>query len=139
MFIKEEIDYDKWSRIEEKLGNLFRNTADICFKKGLISQIERDRYFVSVTEKEIYNGILTAKNVSNNALFFIREIEDLENECEKITDKKDLGVLKKFIDMDKNNKIDQSAKNLLDILKYTKIPSKLPESNIFKFRVINNK
>ena len=68
-------------------------------------------------------------------MFFIREIENIENECANVKDKKDLGVLKKFIDFDKNDKIDESAKNLLDDLKYKKIPSKLPESNIFKFKV----
>lgn len=113
---------------------MFRNVSEICSKKGLITEAERDRYFVSVTEKEIYNGILIAKNVANNALFFIREIEDIDNVCED-ADKKDLSLLKKFIDMDNHEKVDQSAKKLLNDLKYKKIPGKLHEDNIFKFKV----
>jgi hypothetical protein len=108
--------------------------SEICFKKGLITETERDRYFVSVTEKEIYNGILIAKNVQNNALFFIREIEDIESACEE-ADKKDLSLLKKFIDMDSHDKVDQSTKNLLNNLKNNKIPNKLTGDNIFKFKV----
>ncbi|RNA30370.1 NACHT and WD repeat domain-containing 2-like, partial [Brachionus plicatilis] len=72
-----------WSKLEKKLGNLFRALAESCLKKNLITPVEHERYFVSVTEKEIFNEV----------------------------------------------------RNLLDELKYKKIPSKLPESNMFKFKV----
>ena len=100
----------------------------------MFSETERDRYFVSVTEKEIFKGILNGKNILNNALFFVREIEDIESVCENV-EKKHLSLVKKFIDIDKNDRVDQSAKMLLDDLKYKKIPAKLPESNTFKFKV----
>jgi hypothetical protein len=133
-FNKNSKSADKWSLIEEKLGHLLRTASQICFDKGLFSETQRDRYFVSVTEKEIFKGILNGKNLINNALFFVREIEDIESVCEKV-EKKHLSLVKKFIDMDKNDRVDQSAKMLLNDLKYKKIPAKLPESNTFKFKV----
>ena len=38
---------DEWSRLEAKLGSILRQLADRCFKKGLLTQIEHERYFVS--------------------------------------------------------------------------------------------
>ncbi len=69
--------------------------------------------------------------MADNVLCFIREIEDIE---QNIDSNKNLA--KRFVELDdSNNKIDLSAKTLLDDLKYRKISSKLPESNIFKFNV----
>lgn len=85
---------------------------------------------IKVTEKEIFNGILSAKNTKNNVLFFIREIDDI---VENINT--NLSVSKKFIDLDKNNQIDEDARDLLNELKYKKIPAVLPDTNIFRFNV----
>ena len=68
-------------------------------------------------------------------MFFEREIEDIES-FTKISSK---SLISKFIELDKNSDIDQASKKLLDDLKYKKIPSKLPSSNIFKLRVKNRK
>lgn len=84
----------------------------------------------SVTEKEIFNGILNAKAVDKNVLFFTREIEGIEESL-----KTNLKLAKKFIDIDKDNKIDESARTLLNDLKYNKIPSKLSQTNMFNFKV----
>ena len=83
-----------------------------------------------MTEKEIFNGILRAKNVENNVLFFEREIEDIEKHIESNT-----TLARRFIDLDKTNKVDVEAKRFLDDLKWTKIPSKLSAANTFKFKV----
>ena len=64
-------------------------------------------------------------------LFFVREIDDIEENI-----KSNVNLAKKFIEIDKNNEIDESARTLLDDLKYKKIPAKLPENNIFKFNVV---
>ena len=69
--------------------------------------------------------------MANNVLFFVREIDDIEENI-----KSNVNLAKKFIEIDKNNEIDESARTLLDDLKYKKIPAKLPESNIFKFNVV---
>ena len=104
--------------------------ANICFEKSLFTKTQHERYFVSVTEKEIFNGILNAKNVPNNVLLFVREIEDIK-EYKDI----DKSFAWRYIDVDDNNQIDESAQTLLDELKNKKILKKVPETNIFRFKV----
>ena len=83
-----------------------------------------------MTEKEIFNGVIRAKNIENNVLFFVREIDDIEEHY-----KDNIKLSLKFIDIDKNKNIDETAKKFLNDLKYDKIPKKLPQSNIFKYNV----
>lgn len=83
-----------------------------------------------MTEKEIFKGILTAKNVPNNVLFFNRNITDIK---EKIKDNASLAG--KFIELNKSNEPDEEVMGLLDNLKNKKIPGALPSSNIFNFDV----
>ena len=63
-------------------------------------------------------------------MYFQRDIEDSNVHLTH-----NLYLTKRFIEIDKNNEIDKSTKGLLDELKNKKIPSILPESNIFKFKV----
>ena len=44
-----------WSKIEDQLGNILRKTAEICFKKGKLTETERERYFVSGTVPKEFN------------------------------------------------------------------------------------
>lgn len=92
--------------------------------------------FVSqVTEKEIFKGVLTAKNQENNVLFFQREIIDIEAKFEEAKlNNKNLSLFKRFIDIDKNE-IDQEVKSLVTELKNRKVPSVLASQNIFEFDV----
>lgn len=83
-----------------------------------------------MTEKEIYNGLFNAKNVGDNVLYFQRNIIDLDENI-----KTNVSLAKKFTELDKNNNIDSEVKSLLEDLKLNKIPSKLPEKNMFKFDV----
>jgi hypothetical protein len=40
--------FDKvWSKIEQKLGNILRKVASVCFEKNIITQVQHERYFVS--------------------------------------------------------------------------------------------
>lgn len=81
-------------------------------------------------EKEIFNGILTAKEVENNVLCFHRNITNIEEDLSS-----NVKIARKYINLDKSNQIDHSSQLLLDELKNHKIPSKLPSSNIFNFDV----
>jgi hypothetical protein len=83
-----------------------------------------------VTEKEIFKGILNAKNNQNNTLFFERNIVDIEQHLGQ-----NVSLIKKFIELDAENEVDPEVKTLLDNLKYKKIPSALLSDNIFKFDV----
>ena len=73
---------------------------------------------------------MNAENIENNVLFFIREIDDIEQHF-----KDNIRLSQRFIDIDKNKNIDQTAKKFLHDLKYNKIPGKLSSSNIFKYNV----
>lgn len=143
--------------IETKLGAIFKQTAENLFKNREINETQYDRYFVSgkssifffliffsmlifiilnkiinkVTEKEIFNGILNNKNTSNTVLYFQRNIVDIDEYAAK-----NLAIVKKFIDLDKEDRVDKASRALLDELKNVKIPSKLSSSNIFKYDVI---
>ena len=66
---------------------------------------------MSVTEKEIYNGILNAKNLANNVLFFEREIVDIEQNIQS-----NRSLASKFIDLDDKFKVDEHAKSFLNNL-----------------------
>lgn len=143
------------NEIEQKLGNSIRTIVDSCLAKKTLNKTQHERYFVSgkmpnvtysgrrmqsdwsnlcfqVTEKEIYNGILNAKNVENNVLCFIREIEDVK-------DYKDIDrpIAWRYIDVDSQNEIDHSAQDLLNDLKFNKVLKKVPDSNVFRFKVKN--
>ena len=83
-----------------------------------------------MTEKEIFNGILNAKNVPNNVLIFLREIEDIRDHVES-----DKSIAWRYIDVDDNNKVDESAQNLLEELKFNKVLKKVPGANTFRFKV----
>ena len=72
------------------------------------------------------------KNNQNNVLFFERNIIDIE---EHLNTNANLSILKKFIELDNQNKIDAEIKCLLDNLKNKKIPNALSKDNIFKFDV----
>ena len=60
----------------------------------------------------------------------MREIYDIEEHY-----KDNIKLSQKFIDIDKNKNIDETAKRFLNELKNDKIASKLPQSNIFKYNV----
>ncbi len=122
-----------WEKIGEKLSILFRSAANICFKKNQINESQRNAYFVSVTEKEINNGVLQAKNASENAIVFFREIENIETDENIIKNKPHLAS--RFIELNESNKIDEDCKKYLDSLKYEKIVNALPENNIHKLKV----
>lgn len=74
------------------------------------------------------------KDPNKTSLCFIRNIVNLE---ENLAD----STASRFIDLKPDNEsnkteIDQEAKQLLDDLKFKKLPSRLNENNIFKFDVI---
>ncbi len=90
-------------------------------------------FILVVTEKEVFNGILNkGRNLPSNVLYFEREIEGIYDQN---VINKNVSLAKKFVDLDKNNRVDKEAKELLDELKNKKIPHVLPASNTFKFNV----
>jgi len=141
----------EWTKINNHIRTCLRQAATKCFEQGQISASEYDDFFISgrfyclrriflydisfyiiVTEKEIVNGILSASDVNQRTLCFLREIDDIHNH---LSDNK----ASKFIDVHYSNDgkpiIDQEAENLLNRLKHTRIPNALQSSNIFSYNV----
>lgn len=89
---------------------------------------------ILVTEKEIFEGVFKEHDANKTSICFIRNIVNLE---ENINDPTATRFIDLKTDHQSNNvEIDLEAKKLIDDLKLKKIPSKLNDSNIFKFNVI---
>jgi len=124
-----------------------RAGADALKNKKMLTDMEHDRYFVSVTEKEIFEGLITAKNLSNNVLLFKRNITDIDEALKEAVNSgadksKKIAKLKRYVDLNSDNRIDTETRNRLEKLKNTKIvqcegmKSEGNEKNIFEFDVI---
>ena len=74
-----------------------------------------------MTEREIQNGILRAKDTADHTLAYIRNIEGINVSV--------LRVSKLFVDI-AGRSLDNEAQSLLDKLRDTKIPAALCEENI---------
>ncbi|CAF3962519.1 unnamed protein product [Rotaria sordida] len=121
-----------WEKINNYIRTCLRQAAAKCFEQKQIDKNEYDNFFISVTEKEILHGILSASDANQQTLCFLREIENIHDH---ITDSK----ASKFIDLQYSNdgqpKVDSEAENLLNNLKHKRIPSVLQSSNIYSYKV----
>ncbi|CAM4823526.1 unnamed protein product [Rotaria magnacalcarata] len=122
----------EWTKINDRIRTCLRQAATKSLEQGQISASDYDDFFISVTEKEIVNGILSASNVNQRTLCFLREIEDIHSH---LSDSK----ASKFIDVNYSNDgepiIDQEAEQLLTRLKHTRIPDVLQSNNIYSYKV----
>ncbi|KRT79411.1 hypothetical protein AMK59_8471 [Oryctes borbonicus] len=83
-------------------------------------------YFMSVTEREVINGILNVKNTKNHCLAYVRMINNIN-----------LQNLKKaslFVDII-NRSIDAEATKLLANLRDERLPDKIETTNMQKYTV----
>lgn len=87
---------------------------------------------ISVTEKEVFNGVLNANDAENNSIVFIRDMDNL-NDPNVVS--RNLKLAQKFVELNSDGKIDEDAKSLLDELKYDKVKKALPEANIHTYKV----
>ena len=131
-----------WDVTKNKMLALLRKAADSAHRNQLLSRVVRDRFFDSITEDEINNGIFkdAAERANECALCFIREIDNLE---EHLSDSKAWRFtdLKTTPEGKMTAELDEEAQALLHELKYVKIPAVLnPDTNIIKFNVrwVNN-
>ncbi|CAF3724767.1 unnamed protein product [Rotaria socialis] len=132
-FISKDIDEIKkadkeWRVINNRLRLCLRQAAEKCLERGQITESDYDEFFISVTEKEIINGILSAKDANERTLCFFRDIVDIRDH---LSDSKAL----KYIDMSSQSVIDQEADKLLNRLKTNRIPAALKPKNIFTYKV----
>ncbi|KAK3582782.1 hypothetical protein CHS0354_035720 [Potamilus streckersoni] len=118
-----------WDRNYNELRDSLKFASQKCFDKGLITEDVMHKYFMSVTEDEIFHGILNFPgDPTEHCLCFVRIIEDLE---------KNLHHQKawRFIDMIQENKVDEESQQILSSLRDEKIIHKLEDFNITKTQV----
>lgn len=120
--------WKEWQPIYNTLGQKLRLSSQICFENKKLSEEDKLKYFMSVTEEEIIAGLLKLPgNASEQCLCFIRLFEDID-----LNDK----VAPRFIDMveigkdDKSEKlriIDEEAQKILEKLRDEKVANKIKD------------
>ncbi|XP_060582877.1 NACHT and WD repeat domain-containing protein 2-like [Ruditapes philippinarum] len=121
----------QWNDVYDKLRAEFKFASDACFQKNLISEVDRHKYYMSVTEAEIFNGILKLPDsAADHCLCFVRIIKD-------ITSHLDHDKAWRFIDVlsSDSKSLDTEAQTILSKLRDEKIVEKLQNTNISRHTV----
>ncbi|CAD5116466.1 DgyrCDS5351 [Dimorphilus gyrociliatus] len=117
---------DEWMAVCDIITSLLRHSANYAYATGKLNAEKKQKYFCSVTENEIIQGIL--KNVDdsdNNCLCFYRTLEDVNI---------DDPLARRFIDVE-GGQVDVDAQSLLHDLKKLTLPSVFKSKNIFKYNI----
>lgn len=115
-----------WWDTLAKFQKLFRKAAIALYQQGKMDKDAMHNYYMSVTEREVINGILNVKNTKNHCLAYIRYINNIN-----------LQNLKKaslFVDII-NRSLDVESTKLLANLRDERLPAKIETSNIQKYTV----
>ncbi|KAJ8954195.1 hypothetical protein NQ318_005790 [Aromia moschata] len=70
-------DQAKWWDTLGKFQKLFRKASASLLQQGKMDHDAMHNYFMSVTEREVINGILNVKNTKNHCLAYIRYINNI--------------------------------------------------------------
>ncbi|XP_066257781.1 NACHT and WD repeat domain-containing protein 2 [Euwallacea similis] len=119
-------DQAKWWDTLSKFQKLFRKASASLYQQGKMDNDAMHNYFMSVTEREVINGILSVKNTKNHCLAYIRMINNIN-----------LQNLKKaslFVDII-NRSLDTESCKLLADLRDVRLPNKIETSNFQKYTV----
>ncbi|XP_045465419.1 NACHT and WD repeat domain-containing protein 2 [Harmonia axyridis] len=119
-------DQGKWWATLEKFQKLFRKASSSLHQQGKMDDDAKHNYFMSVTEREVINGILNVKNTKNHCLAYVRYINNIN-----------LQNLKKaslFVDII-NRSLDTESAKLLGNLRDDRLPNKIETSNYQKYNV----
>ncbi|XP_052225116.1 NACHT domain- and WD repeat-containing protein 1-like [Dreissena polymorpha] len=122
--LRQQAQKDWWNTVE-KLTGLLRNTADSLHFEGKLSFAQRHKYFMSVTESEVQEGLLSGVEVKHKAVCFIRRLDGIEPThyiSGRFTDLKDGGV-------------DLEAQELRERLCMELVPSVIPPSQLYRYTV----
>ncbi|CAH1405153.1 unnamed protein product [Nezara viridula] len=119
-------DQAVWWDTLGKMQKLLRKGAQSLYNSGKMSKDATHNYFMSVTEREVINGILSVKNTKNHCLAYVRIINNIN-----------LQNLKKaslFIDII-NRSVDSEAVRLLANLRDERLTDKIETTNFQKYTV----
>ncbi|CAD7093198.1 unnamed protein product [Hermetia illucens] len=119
-------DQAVWWDTLTKMQKLLRKAAQSLFSSGQFDKDTMHSYFMSVTEREVINGILNVKNTKNHCMAYVRYINNIN-----------LQNLKKaslFVDII-NRSLDTEASKLLANLRDERLPNKIESTNMQKYTV----
>ncbi|KAK6467567.1 NACHT domain- and WD repeat-containing protein 1 [Huso huso] len=103
-------DVATWWSTETKLSRLLRAAAVQAEKEGEFSREQRHRFFKSVTEWEIEQGLLASQQSNACVHLFLRELPDLSGSVSQKSSSQ-------FIDIKEDGCVDTEAQELLSSLK----------------------
>ncbi|RDD38573.1 NACHT and WD repeat domain-containing protein 2 [Trichoplax sp. H2] len=117
-----------WWATYNRLGIILRDLAD----RLDITQDSKKKYFISVTEREIHQAVFQGNGENNHyCLCFKRTISDLDHMIASGSKQAEL-----YTDVvSTTQEVDTRAQTLLAQLRESKLPEKLPSSNILHHTV----
>ncbi|XP_039442775.1 NACHT and WD repeat domain-containing protein 2 [Culex pipiens pallens] len=119
-------DQAVWWDTLTKMQKLFRKGAASCHAQGKLDKDQMHNYFMSVTEREVINGVLNVKNTKNHCIAYLRYINNIN-----------LQNLKKaslYVDI-LNRSLDTEACKLLADLRDVRVPNRIEVSNLQKYTI----
>ncbi|KAK7576572.1 hypothetical protein V9T40_012858 [Parthenolecanium corni] len=119
-------DQAVWWDTLTRMQKLLRKAALNLYGAGKIDKEIKHNYFMSVTEREVINGILNVSNTKNHCLAYVRHINNIN-----------LQNVKKaslFLDII-NRQIDAEASRLLADLRDERLTSKIETTNYQRYVV----
>ncbi|XP_047484728.1 uncharacterized protein LOC125036301 [Penaeus chinensis] len=119
-------DQATWWDTLSKMQKLLRKAAQACYNTHKMDKEAMHNYFMSVTEREVINGILSVKNTKNHTLALVRYINNINLQ--------NLRRAANFIDI-VNRQIDGEAMKLLSDLRDVRLPARIEASNYHRYTV----
>ncbi|XP_052753046.1 NACHT and WD repeat domain-containing protein 2 [Galleria mellonella] len=119
-------DQAVWWDTLGKMQKLFRKASSQLYNAGKIDKDTMHNYFMSVTEREVINGILNVKNTKNHCLAYVRYINNINLQ--------NLKKASNFVDI-LNRSLDTEACKLLADLRDVRLPEKIETTNIQNYTV----
>ncbi|CAH0599180.1 unnamed protein product [Chrysodeixis includens] len=119
-------DQAVWWDTLGKMQKLFRKASLQLYNAGKIDKDCMHNYFMSVTEREVINGVLNVKNTKNHCLAYVRYINNINLQ--------NLKKASNFVDII-NRSLDSEASKLLADLRDVRLPDKIETTNIQKYTV----
>ncbi|XP_072034434.1 NACHT domain- and WD repeat-containing protein 1-like [Amphiura filiformis] len=121
-------DRSRWWQVFETLQRTLQLAATKAQSKGLYEAQQMHKYFQSVTEHEFRQALQDNQNVLDNCLFFIREIDNLQDDVKN-------KEARNYVDITDDGSPDTDALTLLHNLKTDFLPSIIPPESIHKYNV----
>ncbi|KAJ8318733.1 hypothetical protein KUTeg_003824 [Tegillarca granosa] len=116
-------DSEMWRSTFSFLQKIVREAANLALKAKQISSERHHQYFLSVTEMEVYKGILKTSNPLAHTIVYHRKLTGLDTDvlCE--------AVAKRYFDVH----IDDDIQKLKDDLMYIKLPNAMKNKGYQRF------